>query len=156
MQYLSNFFFPAKKLQALFNTLPLKHEYVCSMWIYFCSLTLSQPQLNAYKSNNRLKQNLTCIKKPFFPQQKPRFSKECNLSSGRGVGHTVALKGVDAAWHGAGQQPSSFVRGAALHNGENAIIMGTKAPCGNPKPDLLFGSGWLLCRYFISWHIQGP
>ena len=45
---------------------------------------------------------------------------------------------------------SSIVRGAAIHNRENAIITGTKAPCGSPKPDLPFGSGWLLCRYFIS------
>lgn len=62
----------------------------------------------------------------------------------------MALKGVDTSWHDAGRQPLSIVRGAAIHNGENAIITGTKAPCGGPKPDLLFGSGWLLCRYFIS------
>lgn len=81
---------------------------------------------------------------------KPCCSKACNLSGDRGVGHAAALKGVDTAWHDAGRQPWSIVRGAAIHNGENAILTQTKAPCGSPKPDLPFGSGWLLCRYFIS------
>lgn len=46
-------------------------------------------------------------------------STQCNLSRDRGVGHRVALKGVDTAWHDAGRQPLFIVRAAAIHNGEN-------------------------------------
>lgn len=64
------------------------------------------------------KQNLSPIKKSICPLQNP-VSKECNRSCDRGVGHTVALKGVDTTWHDAGRQPLFIVRGAAIHNGEN-------------------------------------
>lgn len=130
--------------------------YTCSIyliWVYFRLIT--QPNLhpkwiNVSISINQLEKKQDSHQKVYFPTTKPRSSKECNLSGDRGVGHAVALKGVDTSWHDAGRQPSSIVRGAAIHNGENAIITGTKAPRGSPKPDLLFGSGWVLCRYFIS------
>lgn len=44
---------------------------------------------------------------------------QCNLSADWGVGHRVALKGVDTAWHDAGRQPWLIVGAAAVHNGEN-------------------------------------
>ncbi|MEQ2187054.1 hypothetical protein GOODEAATRI_000607 [Goodea atripinnis] len=45
--------------------------------------------------------------------------KDCNPSSKRGVGHRVALKGVETTWHDAVRQPSFIIRGAAIHNGAN-------------------------------------
>lgn len=63
-------------------------------------------------------QNLSPIKNSIRSLQNP-VSKECNLSGEQGVGHGVAPKGVDTAWHDAGRQPLFTVKGAAIHNGEN-------------------------------------
>lgn len=65
-----------------------------------------------------MKLNFSPIKNSIYPRQNP-VSKECNLSSDRGVGHRVALKGVDTTWHDTGRQPLLIVKGTAIHNGEN-------------------------------------
>lgn len=70
-----------------------------------------------FKTNQR-KQNLSRIKNSIYLLQN-LSSKECNLSKDRGIGHRVALKGVDTTWHDAGRQPLFIDRGAAIHKGEN-------------------------------------